>query len=616
AGARDWSTSEVSSLSSFTIFPAYFRILGEFRGLSGGVRELIASWTPENSVGKVTYVNESEICQPLWITLPADVVADVSYNCHYLAYFVRQETMEVQWFVFLIFVIVVAAVEALESDVNRENRDDVDVDRPPPGPPAGDHVNRLPPGPPAGDHVDRPPPGPPAGDHVDRPLPGPPAGDNVDRLPPGPPAGDNVDRLLPGPPAGDDKGTVILWWTPFTGAGQGQARTCSLGTCFFTEDRTYFQQGRAQAVLFYGSDFSVEDLPLPRQSPRLWWGLLHEESPKNQPLFDHQSVLELFNLTATFRRESNFPLTLQHLESVESLTSRDEFVPTGVKNRLMVEESLAAVAYVQSDCDSPSERDSYVEELAKYIKIDSYGSCLHNRDLPGHLHDPAATYDHPEFRAIMSKYRFTLAIENAACNDYITEKLWRPLTLGSIPIYWGSPSIKDWEPNPGSIILISQFESPKHLAKHLYKLLENQTLYDSHLKHKLDQIITNINLTSSIRQREWGINNDFEKGNFIEHFECYVCDQLIRSAKTKEKELRASLDHYGCPVPPSVSTGQPNSKSFWVEQWHRARVEAKVLNRLIKNNLVFSTDHFYHDVIEELQKDQFFVKLPPEHVEL
>lgn len=47
-----------------------------------------------------------------------------------------------------------------------------------------------------------------------------------------------------------------------------------------------------------------------------------------------------------------------------------------------------------------------------------------------------------EFLRLMAKYKFTIAFENAVGDDYITEKLWRPLTLGSVPIYLGSPSVQ------------------------------------------------------------------------------------------------------------------------------------------------------------------------------
>lgn len=45
-------------------------------------------------------------------------------------------------------------------------------------------------------------------------------------------------------------------------------------------------------------------------------------------------------------------------------------------------EDLAPVIYVQSDCGTPSDRDNLVKMLSKHIKVDSYGTCEHNKDLP------------------------------------------------------------------------------------------------------------------------------------------------------------------------------------------------------------------------------------------
>lgn len=49
---------------------------------------------------------------------------------------------------------------------------------------------------------------------------------------------------------------------------------------------------------------------------------------------------------------------------------------------------------------------------------------------------------HPDFWHLLAQYKFTLAFENAVCVDYITEKLWRPLIVGSVPVYYGSPSVQ------------------------------------------------------------------------------------------------------------------------------------------------------------------------------
>jgi len=50
--------------------------------------------------------------------------------------------------------------------------------------------------------------------------------------------------------------------------------------------------------------------------------------------------------------------------------------------------------------------------------------------------------DHDDFYKLNGKYKFSLAFENAICDDYITEKLWRPLLVGSVPVVMGSPKVK------------------------------------------------------------------------------------------------------------------------------------------------------------------------------
>ena len=58
------------------------------------------------------------------------------------------------------------------------------------------------------------------------------------------------------------------------------------------------------------------------------------------------------------------------------------------------------------------------------------------------LVEPLEGYEHDDFYSLTAKYKFTLAMENAHCNDYVTEKLWRPFMLGSVPIISGSSRIR------------------------------------------------------------------------------------------------------------------------------------------------------------------------------
>ncbi|KAM4836647.1 GDP-fucose protein O-fucosyltransferase 3 isoform 3-T4 [Thomomys bottae] len=161
---------------------------------------------------------------------------------------------------------------------------------------------------------------------------------------------------------------IMLWWSPLTGE-TGRLGHCGADKCFFTINRTYQHHPMTKAFLFYGTDFNIDSLPLPREAYHDW-ALFHEESPKNNYKLFHKPVITLFNYTATFSRHSHLPLTTQYLEGVEVLKSLRYLVPLQSKNNLR--KRLAPLVYVQSDCDPPSDRDSYVRELMTYIQVDSY----------------------------------------------------------------------------------------------------------------------------------------------------------------------------------------------------------------------------------------------------
>ena len=134
-------------------------------------------------------------------------------------------------------------------------------------------------------------------------------------------------------------------------------------------------------IFVRSSRCSIRDLPLPRLRSHDW-ALFQDSEPSSNLLLSHPRVLGVFNHTATFKRQSDLPLVTQYLSSIEDIEDRRYLVATTEKNRLQREAGLAPIAYIQSDCVCPSDRDVYVAELMKHIRVDSYGKCLHNKDLP------------------------------------------------------------------------------------------------------------------------------------------------------------------------------------------------------------------------------------------
>ncbi|XP_027709511.1 alpha-(1,3)-fucosyltransferase 10 isoform X2 [Vombatus ursinus] len=327
-----------------------------------------------------------------------------------------------------------------------------------------------------------------------------------------------------------DSYPIMLWWSPLTGES-GRLGHCGADTCFFTINRSYQHHHLTKAFLFYGTDFSIDSLPLPRKVHHDW-ALFHEESPKNNYKLFHEPVITLFNHTATFSRHSHLPLTTQYLEGVDALKSTRYMVPLHTKNSLR--QRLAPLAYVQSDCDPPSDRDSYVRELMSHIQVDSYGECLRNRDLPPQLKNPASMDDDGFYR-VLAQYKFILAFENAVCDDYITEKFWRPLKLGVVPVYYGSPSIADWLPSNKSAVLVKGFSHPRELAGFIKQLDNNDEEYEAYIEWKLRGEISNRHLLTALKERGWGVQ-DITQDNYIDAFECMVCSKVWENIRLQEKE--------------------------------------------------------------------------------
>ena len=112
------------------------------------------------------------------------------------------------------------------------------------------------------------------------------------------------------------------------------------------------------------------------------------------------------------------------------------------------------------------------------IKIDSYGSCMNNRQGYGaRMTDNVDAY---------KKYKFVLAIENSNCVDYVTEKLVKAVESGAIPIVAGRrgrPDYRRYMPDH-SYINVFDYPSVKALADDLKRIASNKTLYESYLWYK------------------------------------------------------------------------------------------------------------------------------------
>jgi hypothetical protein len=76
-------------------------------------------------------------------------------------------------------------------------------------------------------------------------------------------------------------------------------------------------------------------------------------------------------------------------------------------------------------------------------RIRSYGKCQHTHDEPKTSDRVQSKLSH------LSKYKFSLAFENSRTKDYVSEKFWQSLIMGTVPVVIGAPNIKFYAPDTG-----------------------------------------------------------------------------------------------------------------------------------------------------------------------
>ncbi len=127
-----------------------------------------------------------------------------------------------------------------------------------------------------------------------------------------------------------------------------------------------------------------------------------------------------------------------------------------------------------------SVRMDFCKKLMEHRQVDCPGKNLNN--MP-----PIRRYRFPVEEGIKAKldflasYKFTIAFENASVPGYISKKIFHPLSVGSIPIYWGCPEIAQYI-NPNSFINCHDFSSFDDVIQEVLRIDSDQQLYESYLR--------------------------------------------------------------------------------------------------------------------------------------
>ena len=194
------------------------------------------------------------------------------------------------------------------------------------------------------------------------------------------------------------------------------------------------------------------------------WVAWSYESEVNYPWMLSDELKDIFDLWMTYHLDSDIILPYYDYTFKEKL-----FTPPCEKTK--------DVCMFISSFVNKSHRLEYLSELMEYLPIDSYGSWRRN----GVLDEDKGYLTKLD---IIKHYKFTIAFENAISQDYVTEKFFDPLQVGSVPIYLGAPDIDRFSPGEHAFIDVRDYASPKDLADDIMRYCRDISRYNSLLEWK------------------------------------------------------------------------------------------------------------------------------------
>lgn len=209
------------------------------------------------------------------------------------------------------------------------------------------------------------------------------------------------------------------------------------------------------------------------------FGNKHRNFPGPRLFYTAESVMPRWNEcdgAITFLRD-DAPLPGPHLRLPNWVVNYDIFHARTVERQSLQPDDILQrhtkfCNFIYSNPHA-QERICFFKHLSRYKRIDSAGKVLNNTGtLIGNAFD------------FTKHYKFSIAFENVASRGYVTEKIMRAFSSGSLPIYWGDPDIA-LDINPRRFIHARDFGSPEELSDYIAEVDRDDRLYLSYFREPL-----------------------------------------------------------------------------------------------------------------------------------
>lgn len=118
-------------------------------------------------------------------------------------------------------------------------------------------------------------------------------------------------------------------------------------------------------------------------------------------------------------------------------------------------------------------RNKFLESLDKHFQVTYAGKYKNN--IGGPL---KPGYGTEEFANYISQFKFVITMENSEKDSYITEKIFHGIHSHTVPIYWGSPRIKEYI-NEKRFVHLESLDTIESAIGKMKQIASNEALWQS-----------------------------------------------------------------------------------------------------------------------------------------
>jgi hypothetical protein len=154
--------------------------------------------------------------------------------------------------------------------------------------------------------------------------------------------------------------------------------------------------------------------------------------------------------------------------------------------RVGFEERRPAIAVFVSNCRG--HRAEAIDWLRQRFEVHSYGSCRHGGNTSGIDSARRQRREGGHFPECL-KYRAVLAIENNACEDYVSEKLLEAVRCGAVPIVRTVKGVPDYRRLFGPLPLLDAASLDDAFETRLRTVLTQRDDWERHMPWRTPAVV-------------------------------------------------------------------------------------------------------------------------------